>query len=92
MILNDLFVIAASSGSETPHWKKRIFGLILGAASLEFSNLSSIWKGTDELAFEDPGFQSLSVADSLQLVHLGEGSDLFIMFIRICTLILMQGL
>lgn len=55
-------------------------------------NLSSIWKGTDELAFEDPGFQSLSVADSLQLVHLGEGSDLFIMFIRICTLILMQGL
>lgn len=36
MILNDLFVIAASSGSETPRWKKRIFGLILGAASLEF--------------------------------------------------------
>lgn len=25
----------ASSGSETPRWKKRIFGLILGAASLE---------------------------------------------------------
>lgn len=89
MILNDLFVIAASSGSETPHWKKRIFGLTLGAASLE----SFIhWKGTDELAFEDPGFQSLFVADSLQLVHLGEGSHLFIMFIRICSLILMQGL
>lgn len=35
MILNDVFVIAASSGSETPHWKKWIFGLTLGAASLE---------------------------------------------------------
>ena len=37
-------------------------------------NLPSIQKATDELVFEDLGFQSLYVADSPSLVHLYEAS------------------